>query len=267
MTVEKFQVGDLPNDLLEQAARAIEHYATAFIFGEHVASGTFVRINGRPGILTARHVWLAVQRFARAGGDVLLVVARGPHRFVLDVSTVTPRVNLDSEEDKWGPDIEFLEMPPALVSMISARKSFAELTPKYREVAVSDFGFGVVGGFPQEYLETEPEGHGDILRRIRGGFTTSIERVFKRGNYDYVETEADYVHAVGLPSSFGGASGAGLWRVVLSKIAGAPTASATIKDFALLGVEFYEWSDRKERMVLRAHGPETLYDLLPQLVK
>ena len=270
MVPEYFTMASIPDATLKEAANLIKPYATALSWdGRLVGSGTFVRINGRSGILTARHVWDVIDRARAQQPEVNLIVADGPHRFRITVDHLTPWVALSPVSIDLGPDIQFLELPAAVIGRIAARKSFAELTAtagEYRAIALGKDGFGVVAGFPGEFVSQElPADGGDITAVFAGGFVAPIDRHWEEGGYDYMETTALRT-LKGIPTSFGGVSGAGLWQMVLKKKAGAPIAEATLGKFALAGVAYLQIPTPPDKMVVRYHGPETIYGLLNKIV-
>lgn len=122
-------------------------------------------------------------------------------------------------------------------------------------------------GFPAEIAKRTNLSDNRIMLQLRGGYISGIENYRTRGNFDYVETFDDPANASELPSSYGGVSGAGLWRVKLKKKAGQSLASATIgDDFVLTGVAFYEERQPDGRMLVRYHGPDSIYRRIPELV-
>jgi len=264
---EFFSLVNLPQSLLDQAAARIHVFATSFLSnGDFRGSGTFATVHGKKGILTANHVW---QDIRARGAFVELVVADGPHRFELPISALNPWVDLRPKESQWGPDFQFLQLPPAHIATIEARKTFVELTEGADakiKMTADDIGFMYLAGCPAEFVrQSDMDYHGHPVREIRGGFVTTLSKQFQKDGFDYLETtEGEGV--AGLPKSYGGVSGAGLWRVILSKRPSAPITDAIIKDFALAGVAFYEFAGPGMPMTLRYHGPETVYSVLNRLV-
>lgn len=271
--VELFRLGDIPQALLDEALALIKPYATAIGWvGQHIGSGTFVRINNRFGILTAAHVWECVFSGRREHPEIQLVVANGAHSYSVSVDYLMPHLGITRTSDPWGPDIEFIELPPATVDRVEVAKSFYNLSlapAKQFALATADDGFAAITGFAEEQSKVSPlAGQNEaLLLELRGGFVSAIESRVKKGDYDYLETIGDRQSVPTLPKSYGGVSGAGLWRMSLNKKPGAPITQAKVDDiFAMAGVAFYEESRGDGMMTLRYHGPETIYRLLPRLV-
>ena len=202
--LEQFILGDVPETLLLEATEIMKVSATAFISeGEHIGSGTFAKIHGRFGILTAGHVWQAVSARANRVG---IVVADGPHRFEVETSAFTPLLDLyrDANDPAWGPDLQFLQIPSAHVGTIQARKLFMDLTHDAENkmaIACRDQGFVAMAGFPAEFARKDAERfHGEPVQVIKGGFSAIPGQRIERGEFDYYETVSRQ-NTPGLPSS------------------------------------------------------------------
>lgn len=268
-----FQLGQIPRALLEEAGRCVDPYVTALGWPhQHVGGGTFARINGRPGILTAGHVWDAIDREREQYPLLHLLVARDTHRYTVPVSHLVTHLRLKRHSDDWGPDLQFIEVPPLVAARIAVAKSFVEISARadrWLKVAQQTDGFVFVAGFPAEETVTTPSGDPTEPNvELRGGLITAVDRAVKNGDFDYLETTADYGSAMALPTTFGGVSGAGLWRFFLEQGEdGSDMATARLSsDFALAGVAFYEERSSDSKMTLRYHGPESIFRILPRLV-
>jgi hypothetical protein len=241
---EQFLLKDIPDALLQEAVNGIKDFTTAFVSGlNQIGSGTFATINGRHGILTAEHVWEAICVRSLAEPMISLVISQEPHRFEIQVRDLLPHLNLGYDRNGGRPDIQFLEIPLAKLGGIKARKSFVNLSkgPEAKiDFALGDLGFVAIAGFPAEFSpEPQVEPSGDYRVSIRGGFVSSLERHWVDGEYDFFETKGDR-HAPGVPRSYGGVSGAGVWRVELKKKPGLPIAQARIGRYEFVGVTFLE---------------------------
>ena len=268
---ENFQLGSIPQSLLEEATQRLRVFSTALGWaGNHVGGGTFVRVNGRSGILTAGHVWDALYNNRRDQPNVTMVVRDGLHSYSLPVEYFVPHIDVKRNSEAFGPDIQFLELPPDTVSRICAQKSFAEISDnadRWLPLALAEEGFGAVMGFAAEQTRKIELGQNEILLELRGGYISGIEQHQRIGDFDYVETIADPINAKGLPSTYGGVSGAGLWRVPINKKLREPLTAATMSEkFVFAGVAFYEEHMADGRMKIRYHGPETVYRRVPRLV-
>jgi hypothetical protein len=87
----------------------------------------------------------------------------------------------------------------------------------------------------------------------------------RQGILIFCETKGDR-HAKGVPSTYGGASGAGVWRVELKKKTGAPISQSRLGRFEFMGVAFYEVFADSDTVFVRHNGPETVYNVLTRVI-
>jgi hypothetical protein len=162
MTIEHFLLKDIPDTLLTEAVSEIKPFTTAFVSElHHVGSGTFAVINGRHGILTADHVWEAIQVKSLSNPMISILVAEGAHRFELHVRELVPHLALGYDPNGTKPDIQFLEIPAGCLGTIQAKKRFINLSKSSVDrckFASSESGFVVIAGFPSEF-SPDPEIH------------------------------------------------------------------------------------------------------------
>jgi hypothetical protein len=88
-------------------------------------------------------------------------------------------------------------------------------------------------------------------------FFSGIHKTHQRNGYDYLDAGAK-LELPGVPSSFGGLSGAGLWQVSLSM-----TRSGKIswdEKLHFRGVAFWQSPVNEGRRVIRCHGPRSIYE-------
>jgi hypothetical protein len=75
---------------------------------------------------------------------------------------------------------------------------------------------------------------------------------------DYYDFELD-AHGPGIPTSYGGFSGGGLWRLL---VCSSPLTGKVDWAYRLKGVMFWEFEPVNNRRVIRCHGQETITSLL-----
>jgi hypothetical protein len=86
--------------------------------------------------------------------------------------------------------------------------------------------------------------------------------LFERDEFDYIDLRSRRSLEPRTPRSFGGMSGAGLWRFSIARL-----SISEIKpfDFQLAGVAFYQLADSEDGIAtVRFHGPRSIYEGLPQ---
>ena len=270
MNAEKFKLGDLPLDLLEEAFREIKDYFTAFIIDNKLAgSGTFAKLDGVPGILTARHVWDHVKQLAQKDPQVGIMVTEKAHRFSIHVNNLVPTLNIQRLTDTFGPDLEFIKLPAADVGTINARKSFYELganTATKLAKARDSYGICVVMGAPAENVIQKQNPLTKVRQttvHVRGMILQRNSPKMKSG-YDYWEMKT--LSAVeGRPEDFGGVSGGGVWRLILAKKRNQPMCALKVTGCYLGGVAFYQSALKNGFRFLRSHGPISIYRCVPEL--
>jgi hypothetical protein len=125
-----------------------------------------------------------------------------------------------ADEEPWtGDDIAFIHLPPHLVGNIAARgcvfldaeKNFAKPEPdNYSSLTRVHSVFGLV----EELTGPTTRQKGRATTLLKGVLTSGILHDF---NYLNATLECFGENLPDLPSSFGGTSGGGLWRVYLRK--------------------------------------------------
>jgi len=224
-----------------------------------IGSGTLVEISGRHHILTAAHVWDATRHADRIG---LVLTTRHPSRFAMPRDTVTPRVlSGRGSLECWGPDLALLEIAPVCVGVIRAHRSFLNLARQRESLGAQppaiEKGYWAITGMVEELSDVRSDSSSGII-------TANIEaRAFFGGiRYSYEREGLDYLdfgakpHLAGLRRSFGGMSGGGLWEIGLSRA----TDGVIRWSRHFRGVAFWEERESDDRMLVRCHGPQSVFD-------
>jgi hypothetical protein len=258
-------------ELLDDVFQAIRGYSTSFIVNNAlIGSGTFVRIGGTAGLLTARHVWNKLCELTREDPLIGLQLYDHRHAFFIDRRTLVPLFSTESKTTAFGPDLEFVKIPLARIAAIEAsQKMFYNLSknrPERHRNALTRYGFLVISGFPEEMAtkKTVDESSVPLLRLYNLGMIVAKTRSRRKCRFIYWEMQTE----IGTkPRGYGGVSGAGVWRVVLEKKIGTPFSSAKLRSMTLGGVAFYQSDIKKGWRFIRAHGPDTIYRILPRTMR
>lgn len=272
MSVEEFKLGDLPLEIFDESFAELRSYFTAFVSDRRlIGSGTFVRLNGVRGILTARHVWDAVKRFSKENPHIGILISEKSHMHTIHIDYLLQSVDLPRKTESFGPDIEFIRLPSANLGTIAAIKSFYNLDFKRSEkleAAKSRYGVCIVMGAPAEKTIHHPENSNREVRTTIyvSGMILQRSSPIKKNGFDYWDLRTLSTEG-GKVESFGGVSGGGIWRAELAKKPGSVFGSAKIKRLTLAGVAFYQSRLRHGYRKLRAHGPESIYQKLPRLTR
>ena len=172
------------------------------------------------------------------------------------------RGNLDSE----GPDLGAIILPPNIVSMLSATKSFHNLDRNRTKMltqppAIAD-GLWIVQGFIAKFTKEEF----DFERRIKTvrffelSSSGLVSREYVVGKYDYFDYPMKFSDRASQPRDYGGTSGGGLWQVRLEKKSpNRDVEPAVVPD--LSGVAFYQGVIEADRSMLKCHGRRSVYEV------
>lgn len=259
-------IDDIPQAVLEEARLEIQHYFVPLLVmsperPKHQVglggSGTLVELAGRHYILTADHVWNATEGWDAIG---LALAAEGAPLAIPRDRVAANRLG-GSPYSRWGPDLALLEIPPHFVTTIRARKSFLNLArrrsmlpshPPQTEKALWAV-MGLVG--QSSDVAPFPEA-GVVVANVRGeaffGVTCTADH---RNGYDYLTVYAKTT-LPGVPSSFDGVSGGGLWQITLSMKAGTIVSQG---QHHFRGVAFWQEPQPPDLVAIRCHGPQSIF--------
>lgn len=252
------------SDLRQRILRSLGSYTVALfaIFyvngGERlkfIGTGTLAVARKQHGILTAAHVWERLKSVAKVG---ITMTDNIDHRFPIDVSTIVPTTLSSPAWDEKGPDVAFLRIPDVLVGQIEAYHVFEDLEKPPKKLGAEALECWMAVGAPGE-LGTLTETHASLA--INGSLVMNPQ--YLSGDPDYYEFEVD-TWGPGIPKSYGGFSGGGLWRVPVYL---SPSTGDVDWALRLKGVMFWQFAQKGDRRVIRCHGPETITSLLNLLGK
>lgn len=263
-------LGELPQSLFYAATKDVASFATFFVANNKLCgSGTFAMLNGRYGILTAKHVWELVEELSAEDGKVGYSISDEPHAHIVPRDTLVPMNLVSRQTEEFGPDIEFIVIPPNQVASVLARCQFYNLSknPAQRQAQTLEReSFALIAGFPHELENEQPGAYGfDKIIEQRGlGFVTGADKREERGGFDYLELGVTYNEKTNPPKSFGGVSGAGIWHFKIFKNESEPLSAVRYdpSQFLLMGVAFYQSEISAGQRFIRAHGQKTIYDFL-----
>jgi hypothetical protein len=226
-------------------------------------SGVFV-LAGGPALLTAAHVWERVRRY-----DFLLLTLHSAwhgsasHPLVVPREGVIPRYVSKRVSDKWGewgPDIALLSLFPAAEGSIKRSKAFYNLERRRAsalasEVRHQDGLWAILGGVGEQSTFGPDE---TVIQTTI--FASTIGGTAERNGHDYLELFINHEGKPSgyLPSSYGGISGSGLWRVDVRR---SGSGGVVIADdgVSLEGLAFWEEPREGLHGFLRCHGRESIY--------
>jgi hypothetical protein len=220
---------------------------------EQSGGGTLVTALGWPFILTAAHVWQHVAKFDQIG----IIIRNGDNHFSL------PRDVFRAEYSKrrseaWGPDLAFIRIPSEFKGLIeSQHKVFYNLDKRRKNIINGKrelkTGVWVLAGAPAESSVRE-----ELSLKMRGMVgLTGIDRILRKGKYDYLDCSAVYLRRSTVPKSFRGVSGGGLWHVELRR--NPKSRRMRMQGLTLEGVAFCQLRRLQNRRRIRSHGRVAIY--------
>lgn len=257
-------IRDLPQELTLEVHQKIRLHGVTMVVpsGDGTeavcCSGTFTQINGMAGILTARHVWDVIERAPSlallAGGQPYYVDPRVLRVFGPGYEDTLPEV------DAAVPDIAFVRIPPFARGAIEAYgKVFYSIDLRRQDPEVEFFserGFWVLAGSPQALFNAETRMAPSFL------YDTTVDRRVEIGDWDYLFVNLNLEQNPGIPRTYGGMSGGGIWRVAfyLSAVETVFAVENPKRDIVLSGVAFYQTGAEGRQII--GHGPKSLYATL-----
>jgi len=269
-------VSEFPDDLHDEVANHLALSSVGFSVitaedGEVVhrpsGSGTLIRLFGRLAILTADHV---VDQLLEAKQISLLVDWTGELRRC----TYEPRYLhilrlARGADDGDGPDLAVIFLPSGseATSTLVAHKSFYDLDKRIATLPGNytdlEWGFWFPCGVPGEGSQLlEPtRGFQSVLASWGLCAVSGRPREFEHEGFDYLDMRVPD-EGEGIPTQFGGMSGAGVWHVRFRQ---RQDGTMYVEDYVLSGVVFYEWYSPNRR--LRCHGRRSIHERLPELAK
>ena len=254
---------------------------------EAPSSGIFVKVDDCYGILTAEHVIyepsppfdnsedspqtliLPYRTYPEPSpGNTMFADKMFPDAVRIPMNRLTwfPEARKRGIYGKDGPDLAFIRLPASCISEIQAKRVFYNLTlpgDRLREASRDDGILAVVGS-PAGWLSPGPFAHGKELFELASVVAIFSERESRdvRGEWDFLNVISYPATAVNegrsLPSSLGGLSGGPVFRFPGTKKM--PFDEWTKVGPVLAGIVFWhEWQNPETRL-LRAHGPQSIYD-------
>ncbi len=222
-------------------------------------SGTFVELSGRHYILTADHVWNGTEGWEELA---VALAAEGTPLSIPRDRVIANRLG-GPPYSEWGPDLALLEIPPHLVATIKTRKSFLNLAKRRAMLSAypprMEKTLWAVMGMVAETSEVKSRTESGLVPvNIRGeaffGITCTADR---RRGYDYLTTYAKTTLS-GVPTSFKGVSGGGLWQIGLT-MKKATGVISWAGEHHFRGVAFWEEPKPPDQVALRCHGPKSIF--------
>jgi hypothetical protein len=225
-------------------------------------SGVLVTGNGRHAILTADHVCKNLPDVGPVGLVMLTRHGMVDHQFILDMEHVQKVSVGSSNESSTGPDLALIALPQSVVGRIRVTKFFHNLN-KRKPRMIAEPGADKIGPWVMCGLVGEMTQEGQPLTGLSRAIAFKglcgpviATRTRQEGSFDYFSAEVNFGKSRGLPESYGGCSGCGMWRLVIGENSG----GFFVEDTCLGGIAYYESAPHGDRLNVECHGINSIYE-------
>ena len=274
-TFEEKPFGELPDEVIEAAARDLIEYCIGFVRVETssrmqdvvlLGSGTLVSIGSIYAVLTAHHVVSILPRSGRLG----LILSPTLQQYTIDTQGIIYLEIARGSIDSDGPDLGAIILGQSIASAIAAKKIFYNLDLRrdqmLREPPHLRDGFWFVNGFIDEDTIEEPgRGGYDLIKRFHNlSGAGGPEEPVLVGDHDYYDFPVSYGGRSVAPESFGGMSGGGLWQVPLMRN---DQGEIVHKTPLLSGVVFYQVPTTETECGVKCHGRQSVYKVAYEAIQ
>ena len=233
---------------------------------QYMGTGTLVSIDGRLCILTARHLIRAIGSTDTLGVAMPSPIALEAHRLEI---RCTYRQRIHAKPiGKEVPDLGVLILTHNDAAIISSKKSFYNLTMRRREVLDrppnSKSPIWVLAGTPDTW--SRDGGPARAFESTREftlllGFGV-VEPSSRHSDFNCLDFVVDRPEDSGIPKSFAGCSGGGLWHVSM------PNANGiAVERPRLMGVVFEQTSTGSCKNTIHCVGSEVIYEHMIDIVR
>ncbi len=266
----RIPIRNLPKDFTKAIHDHIRLYSVTMLMAESLednrvipCAGTLCSFGSKAGIVTARHVWEEARKHK------ILILMTGRNHKLLDTDSIAPAVpkitSKLSDANGKIPDIAFLYLDPKQKADIEdLGKVFYSINRRisspYLNVQNTGDGYWTIFGNPKDFVNAEERNLTSFIYGTGVKFITEID------GWDYLSVDLNIPENVGIPNSFGGVSGGGVWRTMWNCNSGQTrfVVSNLIEECVFVGVCFYE-TDQDGRQLI-AHGPNSIYRKLPCII-
>lgn len=168
------------------------------------------------------------------------------------------------------PDIAFILLFTNRLEKIQAIKSFWSISHYREKVLCNTWAkencLWVISGCPGVFSKEEkPTAQFQTVKSFMNllGFS-GVEREYFQKEFDYLDVSVLYQQGSGLPPTFGGMSGGGLWQIAVWE---SENGVIQAKDPLLYGLACREIKIEGDVHQIVCHGPHSIYKMLCDLVE
>jgi hypothetical protein len=274
--MDEILLSDIPNVTIQELSAPLHNYSTALfrvsrrsprgLCALHIGSGTYASIGETYGIITAQHVAQKIDGPYSLG----LAAAREAegHQMIVQRSALLITDLGLPRTDEYGPDLAFMALADwDDVATVRASRAFLPLesdadfllgTPPANER-----GIWFLCGAPEErvHVDSSRQSFEMCISYEDLSLAASPSREIAVGGHDYIELDIE--GGLGVPASFAGMSGGGLWQVLVAR---APEGHLVAVRYLLVGVTFFQGIRPNGTRFVRCHGRRSIYDVLAKKI-
>lgn len=227
-------------------------------------SGILVEANGHHAILTADHV---IEHLPNEGPvGLVLLDRRGliDHRFLLDMGYLNKVRVARGVDEALGPDLALLSLTQDDVARLKAKKSFYGLSSRKQPVLSlpppKELSPWIIQGFIDEWTERRQPLPDTTLNFTFKSMCGPVRLCQTRelNGFDYFSIAVNCGPERHLPTSFGGASGCGVWHLMFEKTEN--VKALKLSRLILGGIAFYQSQMNENRRFIECHGVRSIYE-------
>jgi hypothetical protein len=263
-------IRNLPKNFTKTIHDHIRLYSVTMLLAESIkddsaipCSGTLCTFGSKAGIVTARHVWEEIQKHE------VLIMMTGRNQKLIKTKNIVPTFpqptsKLPNTNDKV-PDIAFLYLDANQKAEIEGLgKVFYSINRRsnssYIDVKNFEDGYWAIFGNPKAFLCDDKR---TVTSFIYG---TGVKLMDEIDGWDYLSVDLNIPENLGIPKSFAGVSGGGVWRTIWNYDSDQKLffVSNLIEECIFYGVCFYETDEDGRRLI--AHGPTSIYKSLSCII-
>jgi hypothetical protein len=265
---------DVPDEIYNGISLRVFWYSIAFIKIQKkkdveepkiMGSGTLIKQKGFMGILTADHVAKELRKLERVG----FAVSEEDERFTIDQNRLIIDTIAEFEPRRSGPDLAIIRLPESNLGYFKAKKIFYDLDRKRQEILDPSFSMsagmwclqGCVDAL-SKVVEIPERNKSTTIAQCNAYFCAAPD-VSLESTYDYLEFVAKYSEETITPESFGGVSGGGVWRQLVTQT---EDVVETKGPPLFLGVPFLQ-DYRDDTIIIRCHGPKSVYERVHDMIE
>lgn len=263
--INEVPIMDIPQNVLDEVSQHLQHFFISIFVPlknptpniKFIGSGTLIEAYQKHYVLTAAHVWHETISADQIGFALPPYSSRLVPREYL-----SPKILGEQQSLEWGPDLALIRLPPSIVGKIEASKTFLNF-PKQKDIFTSqsldlDKGLWTVIGMVDELSNTQINLETQIINANiqERAFFGGVSQTNEHDGFDYFDLNVN-LKLSGVPTSFHGVSGGGLWQISLSQTKSGEITWDGKPHFR--GVEFGQLPISDNHRMVRCHGPQGIF--------